>query len=141
MVPHAPAARAVPLHPLQIGDALDDGAGRHETIVQVDYFTGENWYRPWFHWLEALLIGSGAGSYLDGSACHLDLVQWATKPVQRKLSSEVWGRLVQDDLEFLRWQLLMSNVSVVLMNGASVVCWVAATRAAPSAITGGGEAW
>ena len=63
-------------------------------------------------------MGSGAGSYIDGSACHLDLVQWATKPAQGKLPAEVWNSLVQDDHEFLRWQLLTSNVSVVLMNGA-----------------------
>lgn len=121
-----PRRRVASLVSLSIDDPreLDD-----EQVAQVvaecnAYFTGGNWYRAWFHWLESLLAGSRAGSYMDGSACHLDLVQWATKPAQGKLPAEVWDRLVQDDHEFLRWQLLTSNVSVVLMNGASVVRWV-----------------
>jgi hypothetical protein len=88
------------------------------------YFMGPNWYKAWFNWLEKMLCGSGAGSYLRGSACHLDLVQWATKPAQGELDPAVWDRLVADDREFLQWQLHTSGVSVVLMNGASVVRWV-----------------
>jgi hypothetical protein len=86
-----------------------------------EYFSGPNWYRGWFHWLEALLQAAVAGSYLDGSACHLDLVQWATKPAQGELPSDVWNRLVEQDREFLRWQLRNSNVEIVLLNGASIV--------------------
>lgn len=85
------------------------------------YFRGANWYRGWFHWLESLLQATGAGSYLDGSACHLDLVQWATKPAQGDLPREAWNRLVEQDRDFLRWQLRNSNVEVVLLNGASIV--------------------
>lgn len=88
------------------------------------YFTGPNWYKAWFHWLESLLQGSGAGSYHDGSACHLDLVQWATKPAQGELSRAVWERLVEHDRDFLRWQLRHSNVKLVLCNGASIVAQV-----------------
>ena len=85
------------------------------------YFRGPNWYRAWFHWLESLLHHSDAGSYLDGSACHLDLVQWATKPAQGDLPVGVWERLVELDRDFLRWQLRNCNVELVLLNGASVV--------------------
>jgi hypothetical protein len=100
-----------------------------EQVAQVvdecsSYFERPNWYRSWFHWLEKLLSESGAGSYLDGSACHLDLVQWATKPAQAKLPSEDWRRLVEQDREFLGWQLNESNVNIVLMNGASIVTGV-----------------
>lgn len=84
------------------------------------YFQSGNWYRSWFGWLERLLRDSGAGSYLDGSACHLDLVQWATKPAQRGLPPATWQQLVNEDRAFLRWQLASGNVSVVLVNGASV---------------------
>jgi hypothetical protein len=38
-------------------------------------------YRLWFGWLEGLL-GARADSYLDGSAYHLDVVDWATKPTE-----------------------------------------------------------
>jgi hypothetical protein len=64
-------------------------------VVQAcnDYFQGPNWYKGWFHWLEDSLVDSDAGSYLDGSACHLDLVQWATKPAQGeldKIDKSIW---------------------------------------------------
>jgi hypothetical protein len=103
---------------------LDDQQVAQAVAESNAYFRGGNWYKAWFHWLESLVAGSGAGSYLDGSACHLDLVQWATKPAQGKLPSAVWSRLVDDDHDFLRWQLAASNVSVVLMNGAATVTWV-----------------
>lgn len=103
---------------------LDD-----EQVVTVvaesdSYFRGPNWYRGWFHWLESMLNASGAGSYFDGTACHLDLVQWATKPAQGELPAGVWRRLVEEDREFLRWQLANTNVRVLLLNGASVAQWL-----------------
>jgi hypothetical protein len=85
------------------------------------YFRGKNWYRAWFGWLESLLRSCGCGSYLDGTACHLDLVQWATKPAQGKLDPAVWRRLVALDRGFLFWQLRNSHVRTVLHNGAGVV--------------------
>src|SRR5579875_1337901 len=100
---------------------LDDGQVAQVVAESNAYFRGSNWYRGWFHWLEMLLRESGAGSYLDGSACHLDLVQWATKPAQRDLPAASWRQLVGEDREFLSWQLAHSNVHVVLVNGASVV--------------------
>ncbi len=103
---------------------LDDAQVAQIVAESNAYFRGPNWYRGWFRWLEALLQESQAGSYLDGSACHLDLVQWATKPAQGELSASVWERLVEQDREFLHWQLGNSNVAVVLLNGASVVRWV-----------------
>ena len=88
-----------------------------------DYFQG-NWYRGWFGWLEKLLVDSETGSYLDGSACHLDLVQWATDPAQADLPADEWAALVAADLPFLRWQLDTSEVDIVLVNGAGVVTGV-----------------
>jgi len=104
--------------------ALDDADVAQVIAESKAYFRGPNWYRGWFHWLESLLVDSGVGSYLDGTACHLDLVQWATKPAQRDLPAAAWDHLVEQDHDFLRWQLLTSNVAVVLLNGASVVRWV-----------------
>jgi hypothetical protein len=103
---------------------LDDDQVAQVVAESNTYFRGPNWYRPWFHWLESMLQGSGAGSYFDGSACHLDLVQWATKPAQNDLPKAVWNRLVEQDRDFLHWQLENSNVKVVLLNGVSVVRWV-----------------
>jgi hypothetical protein len=120
--------RLASLHSLGVKDPgeLDAGQFRQVVAESYGYFRGGNWYRLWFGWLERLLAGSGAGSYLDGSACHLDLVQWATAPAQAQLPAEAWQRLVEEDREFLRWQLAHANVSVVLVNGASVVEGLAA---------------
>jgi hypothetical protein len=100
---------------------LDDYQVARVAAESNGYFAGKNWYKGWFQWLESLLSSSGAGSYFDGSACHLDLVQWATKPAQGRLPKATWRRLLEEDRDFLQWQLRNSNVKVVLANGASVV--------------------
>jgi hypothetical protein len=100
---------------------LDDAQVAQVVAASNLYFRSPNWYKTWFHWLEALLTSSGAGSYFDGSACHLDLVQWATKPAQGELPPATWASLVDDDRAFLHWQLRNSNVSAVLVNGATAV--------------------
>lgn len=38
-------------------------------------------YRRWFDPLDLLLRDGVGARYYDGTACHLDLVQWATDPV------------------------------------------------------------
>src|SRR5205814_429172 len=48
------------------------------------YF-GRNPYRRWFDTLDDISSGLGV-SYYDGSACHLDLAQWATDPTWGKLT-------------------------------------------------------
>jgi hypothetical protein len=120
------ARRLASLLSLGVDDPRNSDDEQVATVVAESnaYFRGPNWYRTWFRSLESLLRTSGAGSYFDGSACHLDLVQWATKPPQGELAPEVWNRLVDQDREFLRWQLANSNVRVVLLNGASVVRWL-----------------
>lgn len=99
---------------------LDDAQVARVVAESNAYFRGPNWYKAWFHWLESLLKSSGVGSYLEGTACHLDLVQWATKPAQGDLSPKNWRRLVEEDRDFLSWQLGTTSVRVVLLNGASV---------------------
>ena len=103
---------------------LDDEQVATVVAESDSYFHGPNWYRGWFHWLESLLNASGAGSYFDGTACHLDLAQWATKPAQGDLPADIWRRLVEEDRDFLRWQLANTNVRVLLLNGASAVQWL-----------------
>lgn len=103
---------------------LDDEQVATVVAESDSYFHGPNWYRGWFHWLESMLNASGAGSYFDGTACHLDLVQWATKPAQGDLPADIWRRLVGEDRDFLRWQLANTNVRVLLLNGASAVQWL-----------------
>jgi hypothetical protein len=74
----------------------------------------------WFSSLEKVLKHVGA-SYYDGSACHLDLVQWATDPVWGKLSRTHQSQLLKADLPFLNQQLSQENIRVLLLNGRGIV--------------------
>jgi hypothetical protein len=86
-----------------------------------------NPYWRWFGKLEAVLNESLAASYRDGSAVHLDLVQWATRPVWSKIGDPAARRrLVEQDREFLRRQLALEHIGLVLMNGRTVMVQVAA---------------
>jgi hypothetical protein len=76
-------------------------------------------YRRWFDPLEVILKRLQV-SYYDRSACHLDLVQWATDPVWRKLSQPIRKQLLQNDIPFLRRQLLEVNLKLLLLNGSGV---------------------
>lgn len=66
------------------------------------------------------MAGVGA-SYYDGSACHLDLVQWATDPVWGKLSPEIKQALIENDAEFLLAQLANEKIQLLLLNGKGVI--------------------
>lgn len=85
-------------------------------------------YRRWFDPLDRVIRAGVGATYYDGSACHLDLVQWATAPI--------WGRipdrgirlaLLHDGAPHLRRQLEHEQVEVVLMNGRTVIEQVRAT--------------
>lgn len=81
-----------------------------------------NPYRLWFDKLEKVLKHTGA-SYYDGSACHLDFVQWATDPVwsKLKLSRTRRDEILEADLSFLRHQLSQKNIQLLLLNGTGIV--------------------
>lgn len=107
-----------------------------EQVTQVvqrceQYFDGP-WFGQWFSHLERLLKVTGVGSYLDGSACHLDLVQWATRPKAGDIPRPDWDAMVEEDKEFLSWQLRTGMVNAVLINGASSLAGVEATGIAGS---------
>lgn len=77
-------------------------------------------YRRWFDDLEGVLNPLGA-SYYDGSACHLDLAQWATEPAWGRLQPAARQRLLRDGIPFLLEQLRRSFIHLLLLNGTSVV--------------------
>ncbi len=74
----------------------------------------------WFNKLQKVLRHVGA-SYQKGSACHLDLVQWATDPVWRGLTDAQQARLLKADLPFLVKQLSRSSIRLLLLNGSGIV--------------------
>jgi hypothetical protein len=84
-----------------------------------DYFSG-NPYRRWFDQLEMVLNAVDA-SFYDGTACHLDLSQWATDPTWNKLDGSIRQRLTDDDAPFLAEQLRNETVKLLLLNGRSVI--------------------
>ena len=107
---------------LGISDLANAPASKIEQVLQdCDSYFQRNPYGAWFDKLEQVLQG-GKASYYDGSACHLDLVQWATKPTWGNLSpQEIRNRLISADAEFLRQQLTKESVRLLLANGKSVI--------------------
>ena len=79
-----------------------------------------NPYRRWFDQLEPILNACGA-SYYNGSACHLDLIQWTTDPTWSKLRSATQRCLLSTDVPFLIQQLRNENIRLLLVNGMGVV--------------------
>lgn len=90
-----------------------------------DYFKGPHYYKEWFDMLSPILQAAGA-SYVDGSACHLDLVQWATKSKWGDVPAEVRQELLKEDVPFLCQLLRNYEYEMLLLNGKSVMDTVAA---------------
>jgi hypothetical protein len=87
-------------------DTLAEASSEITTRVlnSCESYFRKNPYSLWFNPLDEIIGGLGA-SYYKGSACHLDLAQWATDPTWGKLTPQIRDRLVADGLPFLRWQL------------------------------------
>jgi hypothetical protein len=84
-------------------------------------------YRRWFDPLDELLRAGADASYYDGSACHLDLVQWATQPMWGKIADPMARQALLDDgVPHLRNQLAQENVRLVLLNGRQIIDQVVA---------------
>jgi len=77
-------------------------------------------YRLWFNKLEKVL-NCLKSSYFDGSACHVDLVQWATDPAWRDLTQSEQSTLLRSDIPFLQRQLCNEQIEVLLLNGNGIV--------------------
>ena len=93
-------------------------------------------YKPYDTWFKPLnnLLQIVGGDYYQGTASHLDLVQWATTEVQGDLGPE-WNMLVDQDAEFLRWQLDQTPARVVIMNGKQIVDNLISMKIAPELAT------
>lgn len=102
-------------------DLLDD-AQVATVIAECAAYFQRRPYRRWFNPLNQLLRISTTTSYYDGTACHLDLVQWATDPVWRRIANKQVRRLLLDEgLPHLRALLGRDNVQLVLLNGRQVI--------------------
>lgn len=116
-LPSLGATRLDELTDLQVGVVVDECA---------TYFQR----RPYRRWCDPLdqLPRTGAGvSHYEGSACHLDLVQWATEPIWGRIPDRsVRSALLEDGAPHLRAQLAEGHVRLVLLNGREVLDQVAA---------------
>lgn len=92
----------------------------HRVVDACHRYFEVNPYRRWFDQLLPVLQSVGA-SYYDGTACHLDLVQWATNPVWSKIPDRAArSRLLTDDAAFLDHQLRNGSFRLLLINGSGV---------------------
>jgi hypothetical protein len=103
-------------------ERLDDAPDA--VIVRVwhrcnNYFHG-NPYRRWFNRLEKVLNAIDV-SYFGDTACHLDLSQWATNPTWKDLSPTAREHLIAGDADFLRMQLRLGRIRLLLLNGHAVL--------------------
>ena len=99
-----------------------------EVVADCAAYFSRNPYRGWFDALDELLRAAADASYYDGTACHLDLVQWATDPVRSGITDRaVRQALLDDGVPHLRAQLVHGNVRLVLLNGRQVIAQVRRT--------------
>jgi len=85
-----------------------------------NYFKTGNDYRKWFKPLDEILMRAFGVSYYADTACHLDLVQWATLPKWSSLPKEIQRLLLDEGVPYLRTLLQQHHISHVVVNGNSV---------------------
>ena len=91
-----------------------------QVLSDSESYFQRNPYGRWFNQLEPILKHCGT-SYYDGTACHLDLVQWATDPTWGGLAKEIRLALLRSDVPFLKEQLASENIRLLLVNGSGVI--------------------
>jgi hypothetical protein len=105
-------------------DAWADANATHLREIRNacrNYFRG-NPYDRWFKKLDQVIIGSGASYYCESrSACHLDLIPFATAKKWTELSSVQRNLLLDVAGDALGLLLRDSPVEVLILNGRSVV--------------------
>lgn len=115
--------RLATLPSLRVSDHAEIDAVLGSIIVSecAGYFDRRP-YR-WFLPLDRILRQGAGVSYFDGSACHLDLVQWATSPLWAGLDDSVRASLLEEDNPFLVRQLRREHYRLVVVNGRTVIKW------------------
>ena len=90
------------------------------------YFSPQGKPLKWFDPLQLHVLDPINASYASGTACHLDLVQWATDPVwqHKKMNKHSKKILLENDKEFLKFQLSNYDFKYVFLNGSTVISQV-----------------
>lgn len=117
-----PNRRLSTLESLGARDSEDLTDDQVQTVIAdcASYFE-RNPYREWFNPLDQLLQGIGV-SYFDGTACHLNLIQWSTTPRWPNIPDRsVREALLEDSIPHLRRQLEHEGIRTILLNGRQVL--------------------
>lgn len=86
-----------------------------------DYFMN-NPYDRWFKELDYIISGANTSYYFPyNSACHLDLVPFATKTKWGKLDSRQKKYLLDENVEILGELIEKSSIKFLVLNGKSVI--------------------
>ena len=92
-----------------------------EEMYGYDYFEVVGATPGFFNPLEKVIVECGA-SYLDGSACHLDLAQWPTSKRWRDLPPGAQAKLLDDGTPFVGRQLEENpGIKLLLGDGKTVM--------------------
>jgi hypothetical protein len=101
-----------------------DAEERHLRLVKqccVNYFRG-NPYDAWFRKLDYIIAGASATYYgVLSSACHLDLVPYATSPKWAMLAQWQRAFLLRQSVRAIAEILRESKIDILILNGRSVV--------------------
>jgi hypothetical protein len=101
-------------------DRLDDDQVAQVVRDCFSYFSRQP-YTQWFDRLDRVLQHGAGASYYDGSACHLDLVPWATDPTWGGLSKSTQRQLLAHEADHLATLLRHADLKLVVVNGRSVI--------------------
>lgn len=100
-------------------------SGESPDLIDRAYDSCCNYFKknPYSRWFDQLnpILGAIRGSYYDQTACHLDLVQWATNPTWKDLSPLVKKQLLANDVPFLKQLITNGSFRLLLLNGRSVI--------------------
>jgi hypothetical protein len=103
---------------------FEQGLNREQALEVVqgchDYFNNRPY--QWFTEIERVALAPLGLSYEDQSAAHLDVIQWATDPVWSQIEDKsTCQEMLNDDANFLHYQLESYDFRYILMNGKTVI--------------------
>lgn len=120
----APHNRFESLDTLKVRDWSDIAAlGVQRVWDACQGYFFRNPYDQWFRRLDKLLVGTGASyyNYIGSSACHLDLVPFATAEKWSSLGTAQRAALVEMGVPSLVQAIRASNIRILVLNGSTVV--------------------
>jgi hypothetical protein len=123
------ARRLATLGSLEAADTADLNSDQTAALIRdCGAYFHRNPYRSWFDRLNEVIHAATGASYYDGSACHLDLVQWATDPIWGSLPASTRRILLDEGLPHLRHLLTQHHIRIVLLNGRQVIEQIRSSR-------------